>query len=432
MVESDSLIDSVVNGRYRVMRQLGEGGMCVVYEVQHVNLKRAFALKRLLPALINHEEARIRFDREAELLASLRHPHVVDITDFDMLADGTPFMILEFLHGAHIRVRIDRAPMAWETIARLGDQAMSALALAHRIGITHRDLKPENLFISIDDAGEERVKLLDFGVSKMRGLGRTTGEYAMLGTPSYMSPEQAQGLTDLIGPSTDVWAMGTILYEMATQRVAFTGETLSQTVVNITSGRPAPMTSMRPDVPAAFAELIDRAISHDPERRITTIEELRAGLRAVLEPVLARPRVPTTLAGVQPLQKEPTAPPGARLPTPVPAGLSGFIPTPGLGSPAGHPPTPPPGPRQPTPAPGLPPSTTALRQPTPAPGARSPTPVPTSRLTPVPGGSLAQLPAASAVTLNARQTTGRINLWVIVSTAIIAIAATVAVMFAIS
>src|SRR5678816_1332932 len=149
--------------------------------------------------------------------------------------------------------------MPWDAIGRIADQTMSALALAHRIGITHRDLKPENIFISIDDTGEERVKLLDFGVSKLRGLGRTTGEHAMLGTPSYMSPEQAQGLTDLIGPSTDVWAMGTILYEMATQKVAFTGESLAATVVNITSGRPASITTYRSDAPPAFVDLVDRA-----------------------------------------------------------------------------------------------------------------------------------------------------------------------------
>ena len=102
----------------------------------------------------------------------------------------------------------------------------------------HRDLKPENIFISIDDAGEERVKLLDFGVSKLRGVGSTTGEHAMLGTPSYMSPEQAQASTELIGRRPTSWAMGAILYEMATQKVAFTGESLVATVVNITSGRP--------------------------------------------------------------------------------------------------------------------------------------------------------------------------------------------------
>jgi serine/threonine-protein kinase len=175
--------------------------------------------------------------------------------------------------------------MPWDAIARIADQTMSALSLAHRLGITHRDLKPENIFISIDDSGEERVKLLDFGVSKLRGVGRTTGAmYAMLGTPSYMSPEQATGQTDLIGPSTDVWAMGTILYEMATQKVAYTGESLATTVTNITSGRPAAITSLRADAPAAFVDCVDRAISLDPERRIVTIEELRARLKSALEP----------------------------------------------------------------------------------------------------------------------------------------------------
>lgn len=385
-MEYDPLLDTVVNGRYHIVRQLGEGGMSVVYEAQHVKLKRQFALKRLLPQLMSNEEALVRFEREAELLASLRHPHVVDITDWDVLPDGSPFMVLEFLHGAHIRVRLDRAPLAWDAIARIGDQAMSALALAHRIGITHRDLKPENLFISIDDSGEERVKLLDFGVSKMRGLGRTTGQHALLGTPSYMSPEQAQGQTELIGPSTDVWAMGTILYELATQRVAFTGETLAQTVVNITSGRPPPMTTYRPDTPAAFAELVDRAISTDPERRIVTIEELRAGLRAVLEP-LTRPRVPTSLAGMQALTKpQPTPPPGGRLPTPPPGG----------------------------------------RLPTPAPGQSHPTPVPGSAPSSLP-------PAGIAVSLHASASSARrVNLLLIAGTAVIAILCTLAIVFAIS
>jgi serine/threonine-protein kinase len=191
--------------------------------------------------------------------------------------------------------------MPWEAIARIGDQTMSALQLAHRIGITHRDLKPENIFIAIDDSGEERVKLLDFGVSKVRGVGRTTGQHAMLGTPSYMSPEQAQGQTELIGPSTDVWAMGTILYEMATQKVAFTGESLVATVTNITSGRPTPIQALRPDAPAAFVDVVDRAISNDPERRIVTIEELRAGLKAALEPRLR----PTTKPSTGPLPLQP-------------------------------------------------------------------------------------------------------------------------------
>jgi serine/threonine-protein kinase len=310
-VEQDPLIDSIVNGRYRVIRLLGEGGMSLVYEVEHLKLKRQFALKRMLPSLLENEEAQVRFAREAEVLASLRHPNIVDIVDWDVLEDGSPYMVLEFLHGAHVRVRMDRAPLAWEAIARIGDQAMAALSLAHRNGITHRDLKPENIFISIDDAGDERVKLLDFGVSKLRGVGRTTGQHAMLGTPSYMSPEQAQGLTELIGPSVDVWAMGAMLYEMATQKVAFTGESLVQTVVNITSARPPAITQFRPDAPAAFVDLVDRATSTDPERRITTIEELRAGLRAALSSVAVNPRATQRIAtppvGI-PLMPKPAVP----------------------------------------------------------------------------------------------------------------------------
>ena len=152
MEDDDPLLDTVVSRRYQVVRKLGEGGMSVVYEVHHVKLKRQFALKRLLPSLIANEEALVRFEREAELLASLHHPNVVEITDWDILPDGSPFMILEFLHGAHLRVRIDRGPLPWEAIARIGEQTLAALQLAHRIGITHRDLKPENIFISIDDA----------------------------------------------------------------------------------------------------------------------------------------------------------------------------------------------------------------------------------------------------------------------------------------
>jgi serine/threonine-protein kinase len=383
----DALLDTVVNGRYHVVRQLGEGGMSVVYEVQHVKLKRQFALKRLLPHLMSNEEACVRFEREAELLASLHHPHIVDIIDWDVLPDGTPFMVLEFLHGAHIRVRLERSPLSWDAIARIGDQTMSALALAHRIGITHRDLKPENLFISIDDSGEERVKLLDFGVSKMRGLGRTTGQHALLGTPSYMSPEQAQGQTELIGPSTDVWAMGTILYELATQKVAFTGASLMETVVEITSGRPAPITQYRPDAPQAFIDLVDRAISPDPERRIVTIEELRSGLKSALEPAI-RSRLATPVGGLPII--------GGRHPTPPPGG----------------------------------------RDPTPPPGGRSLTPpssMPINDLMSIPGLQMTPLAAPSGASLHAEPAQKRrrnSSIWIIASTAVVAIAVTLAIVFA--
>jgi serine/threonine-protein kinase len=303
--DEDPLVDAVVAERYRVLRKLGEGGMSVVYEVQHTKLARAFAMKRLLPALLRNQEAIQRFEREAELLASLRHPNVVDISDWVTLPDGSPCMILEFLHGAALHVRLQREALPWDTIARMGDQMMSALQLAHRMGIIHRDLKPDNVFISIDDVGEERVKIVDFGVSHLRGTSRLSGVHEIVGTPSYMSPEQAQGLVDEVGPSTDVWAVGAILYEMATQKVAFDAPTVAEALMRIINGNPTPILTHRKDAPAAFIELVERATSRDKTRRIMTIEELRIGLRkALVEGPRERARTP--VRGV-PTQQPPLA-----------------------------------------------------------------------------------------------------------------------------
>ncbi len=308
---TDELVGEVVGGKYRVVRLLGEGGMSLVYEAQHVKLHRSFALKRLRPEMADNPEALQRFEREAELLAGLRHPNVVEVTDWDTLPDGMPCMLLEFLNGNDLQVRLKHGAMPWDAVARIGDQVMSALALAHRTGITHRDLKPENIFISIDDSGDERVKLLDFGISKMRGLSNLTAFNAMLGTPSYMSPEQAAANHAAIGPSTDVWAVGALLYEMATGVVAFRGNSIASILMLIIDGRPDPISMYRPDASPAFVDLIDRALSRDPARRIATMEELRAGLRAALEPRNVY-RLNTPVAGVRILPPPPPKPPEPR------------------------------------------------------------------------------------------------------------------------
>jgi serine/threonine protein kinase len=298
LVDADPLIDTIVGERYRVIRKIAEGGMSAIYEVQHVKLLRQFALKRLLPELLHIEEAVQRFQREAELLGGLHHPNVVEISDWVMLPDGAPAMVLEFLHGNSLQVRLLRGALQWDAIARIGDQTMSALQLAHRNGITHRDLKPENIFISIDDSGDERVKLLDFGVSKLRQHdGSLSGLNRMLGTPSYMSPEQAAGDAANVGESTDVWAMGTILYEMATKELAYKAPEVGMTLTIILEGNPPPITQFRKDAPKAFVSLVERAISRDPAKRIVSIDELRSGLRSALEPKNAY-RLNTPVAGV--------------------------------------------------------------------------------------------------------------------------------------
>jgi serine/threonine-protein kinase len=293
---TDPLIGQVIAARYEVLRLIGKGGMGAIYEVKHTRLPRRFALKKLSAALADDPEALARFRREADVVASLRHPNVVEIVDWETLDDGAPCMIMEFLAGEDVGARLaKRGPLDWQTLGRVADEVMSALGVAHRAGVVHRDLKPQNIFLSRDDAGDERAKLLDFGVSKVRHAESliTTQGAQLLGTPAYMSPEQANGEADTVGPDADVWAMGAILIEMATAKRAFTAGSTPAILYRIVHGEPEPILKHRPDAPPAFVELVARALAKEPKDRIADIEELRTELRAALGGV-ATFRQPTT------------------------------------------------------------------------------------------------------------------------------------------
>src|SRR5262245_472569 len=282
--DADPLIGQVIANRYRVVRRIGRGGMGAIYEVQHLRLRRTFALKRLSQSYAEDPVALTRFQREADVVARLRHPNVVEIVDWETLSDGSPCMIMELLRGEDLGQRLRRAgPLPWHLIARLGDQMLSALQVAHRAGIVHRDLKPQNIFIAQDDAGDEHAKLLDFGVSKIRHSDSSlTGDYNMIGTPSYMAPEQAEGQSEAIGPASDVWAMGAILYAMATARHAFQAENPPSVLYRVCHGEPDPLPRYRPDAPPAFVRLIGRAMSRDPGLRLTDVAVFRQKLREAL------------------------------------------------------------------------------------------------------------------------------------------------------
>ncbi len=262
--------------------------MGAVYEVQHLNLRRNFALKRLSPELATREDALARFRREADVVASLRHPNVVEVTDWETLPDGTPCIVMEYLVGRDLRERINRTgALPWPFLGRIADEVMSALCAAHRAGIVHRDLKPENIFVVEDGEGGWRAKLLDFGVSKYvhaDQVTQRTGEQ-LIGTPAYMSPEQAEGKSAEVAPDTDVWAMGAILFEMATAHLAFPAATTMSMLYRICHGEPEPLLAHRPDAPPAFVETVRRALSRDPRLRIATMAALRSDVRAALEPV---------------------------------------------------------------------------------------------------------------------------------------------------
>ena len=236
----------------------------------------------LSPETASDPDALVRFWREAEMVAGLSHPNLVSILDWDQLEDGSPFLVMELLDGEDLHDRLARTgPLPLREVARIADEVLAGLTVAHRAGIIHRDLKPSNIFLARDDAGGERAVLLDFGISKLRGVETQAGERSLVGTPMYMAPEQVDPRLAPIGPATDVWAMGAIIYEMATGQPAFDGETLLDIIRRIRHERPTSLCQLRTDAPRALELLVDRALDRDPARRPADA----AALRRELEPV---------------------------------------------------------------------------------------------------------------------------------------------------
>ncbi|HEX5061411.1 MAG TPA: serine/threonine-protein kinase, partial [Kofleriaceae bacterium] len=284
------LIGTVVGGRYEIVRLIGKGGMGAIYEVRNTRLGRQFALKTLTGDAAANPEVLLRFRREADVIAKIKHPNIVEVIDWESLADGSPAMVMEYLHGEDLGERIKEGPLRWPQIARIADQVLAALSVAHANGIVHRDLKPQNIFLAQDDSGDERVKLLDFGVSKVRdSKSLVTTDARLLGTPAYMSPEQSEGRAEDVGTHSDVWAMGAILYEMATGEVPFDADNLPAILYKICHSKAAPITKKRADAPEPFIELVDETLERDISKRISDATVLRVRLREALR----------NLAGVQ-------------------------------------------------------------------------------------------------------------------------------------
>ena len=283
----DELIGQVIGGRYQVVRLIGRGGMGAIYEVVNTRLGRSFAMKILIGEGATDDDVLSRFRREADVIARIKHPNIVEVIDWEALDDGSPCIILEYLQGEDLARRIrEAAPLPWPVIARIGDHVLNALSVAHAANIVHRDLKPQNIFLAHDDSGDERAKLLDFGVSKIRDSeSLVTTDARLLGTPSYMAPEQAEGRHEDVGPATDLWAMGAILYEMATGDLAFDGASMPAVLYKICSKEVESVDARRADAPAAFVTLIRDALARDLHRRIGDADVFRVRLREALSSV---------------------------------------------------------------------------------------------------------------------------------------------------
>jgi serine/threonine-protein kinase len=275
-------VDRVLAGRYRLLRQLGQGGMGSVWEAEHLSLRSSVAVKIIDRALATSEDMRARFMREARAAASLRSPHVVQILDHGVDGD-TPFIAMELLEGESLADKLDRlGSLPPAKAAHVLTHVARAVARAHEAGVVHRDLKPDNIFLVQND-DEELAKVLDFGIAKAPTIGTlavaTTNTGAMLGTPFYMSPEQAVG-SKLIDHRTDIWAFGVIAFECLLGTRPFQGENIGELVLSICS-RPMPIPSRVGPVPPGFDAWFARTCERNLGLRYGSIKECVTAFRKV-------------------------------------------------------------------------------------------------------------------------------------------------------
>jgi serine/threonine-protein kinase len=230
-----------------------------VYEATHRRLSGRYAIKLLLRELALRPDAFARFRREAEITSALRHPNIVQVIDFNLMDDESPYLVMEFLDGVDLATRLEQGPLSLSVALPLVKQIASGLAAAHARGIVHRDLKPQNIFlVHIEDEDREEIaKILDFGISKMKSASKSVTMDAMvLGTPQYMSPEQALGRIEEIDHATDQFALGAITYEMLTGRHAFSGDDPLAVMYQVVNGTPAPLAAASAGRGAAAIEAV--------------------------------------------------------------------------------------------------------------------------------------------------------------------------------
>lgn len=282
---TDPMIGQVLDGRYRIINLLGEGGMGEVYAAEHVHIEKRVAVKLLRNEIVTNAEAVTRFRQEARSASSIGHKNIIAIEDFGTLRDGRIYLCMELLDGAPLSDLI-KQPMAPERLVDILIQTGHGLAAAHQKGIIHRDMKPENIFVTRGEDGRDVPKLLDFGIAKVaggEGQNHLTRTGTIFGTPFYMSPEQALGQN--VDHRADVYAMGVIMFEMFCGEVPFTGESFMGILTqHITAEPPSPAQvaaqSGRP-IPPGIDAIILRAMKKDVAERYQSMDELVQALVAV-------------------------------------------------------------------------------------------------------------------------------------------------------
>ncbi len=275
--KQDPLLGRSINGRYRVLQKLGEGGMSVVYLAEQINIERKVALKVLHGEYARDEVFVRRFRQEAKLAASLNHRNVIQIYDFDQAEDGNLFIAMEYLLGKTLKGLMRAGTPDIATVVQLAIQIADGLAAAHRAGVIHRDIKPENIMVV--SQGNE-IKIMDFGIARLReadAATRLTRAGSIMGTPAYMAPEQIEGKQ--INEKTDIYAFGIVLYEMLSNTVPFTAPTPAAVLIKHLKEAPVPLRKLRREIPAQLERIVTQALEKKPERRPANMADVAAALR---------------------------------------------------------------------------------------------------------------------------------------------------------
>ena len=283
------LVGEMVDGKYRVRSVLGEGGMGAVFEAEHVAIGRVVAMKVLHPAQATKKVAVKRFHQEARAAGGIGHPNICEVFDFGTLADGSPYLVMERLKGETLASRIAaEGGMPFLDVIEIVMQVLSGLAAAHERGILHRDIKPENVFLAERPGYPSIVKLLDFGVSKV--VGPASAEWddetdltktgMVMGTPYYMSPEQARGDRNLDG-RVDLYACGVLLYEALTGQRPYVAKNYNTLLVGILQGNAKPPRALRASIPVDLEEVVQKAMAKNRDDRFQIAAEFAQALAAV-------------------------------------------------------------------------------------------------------------------------------------------------------
>jgi serine/threonine-protein kinase len=288
-VRGEALVGKLIaGGKYQIIRVLGEGGMGTVYQALQPAMNRMVALKWIRPQMVTKPDAVPRFHKEMRITAQIEHPNTIRVYDFGD-DGGQLYLAMEFLAGVSLRQVIDsKQPLEVTRLVRIGKQVANALGAIHGHGVVHRDLKPDNVML-LDSFGErDFVKVLDFGIAKVLDEQiRLTATGKPIGTPTYMAPEQAMGLA--VDPRTDLYALGVMLYQMASGRVPFDAPMTQSMLLAHAHEAPIPILTLVPNLPPALAGLIMQLLEKDPAARPASAAEVAAGLDRCLPGTGAKP-----------------------------------------------------------------------------------------------------------------------------------------------